>query len=94
MKRESWDTRIRRAEHLAAGTEPARELLAFYGRLLRAQKDVYEYLSSRRGWLPSGNLEEDLGVARAAMPELLHAVKAHGPEELAGEAQELLRACG
>jgi formate dehydrogenase accessory protein FdhE len=92
MTRESWDTRIRRAEELAARSEAAGELLTFYGKLLRAQKAVYDYLCSRKEWLPSGVLEEDLVVARAAMPELLHTVEAHGPPALAGEAQELLRA--
>ncbi|MDQ3804996.1 MAG: formate dehydrogenase accessory protein FdhE [Acidobacteriota bacterium] len=92
MTRESWDKRIQRAEHLAARGEAARELLTFYGKLLRAQKAVYDYLCSRKEWLPSGVLEEDLAVARAAAPELLQAVKANGPPELAEEAQELLRA--
>jgi formate dehydrogenase accessory protein FdhE len=92
MTRESWDTRIQRAEHLAARSEAARELLTFYGKLLRAQKAVYDYLCSRKEWLPSGVLEEDLAVARAAVPGLLHTVQANGPQELADEAQELLRA--
>ena len=92
MTRESWDTRIQRAEHLAAGSVAAGELLTFYGRLLRAQKSVYEDLRGRREWLPSGVLEDDLGVAREAVPELLRAVQAHGPQELAEEARELLRA--
>jgi formate dehydrogenase accessory protein FdhE len=91
MLKESWDARIQRAEHLAAG-EATREMLAFYGKLLRAQKVVYEYLRGRRGWLPSGLLEEDLNVARAAMPGLLRAVEADGPPALAEEARLLTRA--
>lgn len=83
MTRESWDTRIQRAEQLAAASKAAGELLAFYGKLLRARKSVYENLRGRKGWLPSGIFEEDLGVARAAMPELLHAVKNYGPAALA-----------
>lgn len=94
MTRESWDTRIERAERLAARGEAAGELLTFYGKLLRAQKGVYEYLRGRKGWLPSGILEEDLASARAAMPELLRAVKASGPPLLAEEARELLSAGG
>src|SRR5688572_31303132 len=36
---ESWDARIERAERLAAESDATRELLAFYARLLRAQRD-------------------------------------------------------
>lgn len=90
--KESWDARIQRADQLAAAGGAANELLAFYGKLLRAQKGVHEYLRSRRGWLPSGRLEEDLDVARAAMPDLLRAVEAAGPPALAEEARLLLRA--
>ena len=90
----SWDARIRRAEQLAAAAEAARELLVFYGKLLSAQERVYEYLRGRRGWLPSGLLEEDLEVLRAALPDLLRAVAAAGSPALAGEARLLLRAGG
>ena len=71
--KESWDTRIQRAERLAARSEAARELLTFYGTLLRAQKEGYEYLRGRKGWLPSGTLEEDLPFVRATMKGLLDA---------------------
>lgn len=94
MLKESWDARIQRAERLAAAGGAANELLAFYGKLLRAQKEVYEYLRGRRGWLPSGLLEDDLEVLRAAMPDLLRAVEASGPPALAEEARLLLRAGG
>ena len=92
MIRETWDTRIQRAEQLAARSEAARELLTFYGRLLRAQREGYEYLRGRKGWLPSGSLEEDLPVVRATVPGLLRAVAASGPPELAEEARALARA--
>jgi FdhE protein len=92
MLKESWDARIERAERLAAAGGAASELLAFYGKLLRAQKEVYEYLRGRKGWLPSGALEEDLPFVRAAMPGLLHAVEASGPPALAEEARALSRA--
>lgn len=90
--KESWDTRIQRAEQLAARNEAARELLSFYGKLLCAQKEGYEYLRGRKGWLPSGTLEEDLPVVRATMPGLLSAVAASGPPALVEEAQALSRA--
>ena len=81
MLKESWDARIRRAEQLAGRNEAARELLTFYGALLRAQKEGYEYLRGRRGWLPSGALEEDLPSVRATVPGLLRAVEAWEREQ-------------
>ncbi|HEX5708626.1 MAG TPA: formate dehydrogenase accessory protein FdhE [Pyrinomonadaceae bacterium] len=92
MTKESWDTQIRRAEQLAARSEAARELLTFYATLLRAQKEAYEYLRGRKGWLPSGALEEDLPVVRSMMPGLLRAVAASGPPALVEEARALQRA--
>lgn len=89
--KETWDSRIQRAEQLAARSEAARELLAFYGKLLRAQKAAYEYLRGRKNWLPSGVLEEDLRVVRAMMSDLLRAVASSGPPALAEEARELSR---
>ena len=90
--KESWDTRIQRAEHLATRSEAARELLTFYATLLRAQKESYEHLRGRKGWLPSGALEEDLPAVRAAAPGLLRAVEASGPPALVEEARSLARA--
>jgi FdhE protein len=92
MMRETWDTRIQRAEHLAARGEAARELLAFYGELLRAQMAAYEYLRGIEGWLPSGRLEEDLPAVRTTMPGMLRAVAASGSPALAEEARALARA--
>jgi formate dehydrogenase accessory protein FdhE len=88
----SWDSLIRRADRLAAKTDATSELLTFYAGLLRAQKEVYEFLRTRKGWLPSGMLEEDLTVVRASLPGLLRAVEASGPAALAEEARRLLRA--
>lgn len=89
--RESWDAQIERAEHLARRNDASGELLTFYAKLLRAQKDIYEFFRSRKGWLPSGILEEDLRGIRVMMPELLRAVVASGPDALVEEAQVLLR---
>ena len=87
--KESWDTRIRRAEQLAALSGAARELLTFYGELLRAQREAYGYLRGREGWLPTGALEEDLPVVRATVPGLLRAVAGVGPPTLIEEARAL-----
>lgn len=88
----SWDSLIGRADRLAARNDATNELLTFYAALLRAQKEIYEFLRTRKGWLPSGMLEEDLPVARAALPGLLRAVEASGPDALAEDARTLLRA--
>ena len=90
--KESWDRLIQRAEHLAAKSEASKELLTFDAQLLRAQKEIYESLRSRKGWLPTGILEEDLPVVRTMMPELLRVVEAHGPAALIEEARALLGA--
>jgi formate dehydrogenase accessory protein FdhE len=89
---ESWDARIQRAEHLAAKSDATNELLKFYGRLLRVQRETYEYLRSRRGWLPSGYLREDLPVLRVMVPAVLGAVESGGPAALVEAAQFLLQA--
>ena len=90
--KESWDTRIRRAEQLAANSGAAEELLTFYGKLLKAQQAVYENLRSRRDWLPSGVLEEDSAAVRETIPALLRAVEESGPPALVEEARALSRA--
>ncbi|MCI0391010.1 MAG: formate dehydrogenase accessory protein FdhE [Acidobacteria bacterium] len=90
--KEWWDTHIARAEELTSRNHEARELLEFYAQLLRAQKDIYEFLRGCKGWLPSGSLEQDLSFFRVAMPRLLNVVKSRGSEALAGEAHNLLHA--
>src|SRR5205085_2967611 len=89
--KETWATLIERAEYLAAKSEATKELLSFYAKLLRAQKRIYDSLRSRKGWLPTGVLEDDLSVVRTLLPDLLRVVEAHGPAALAEEARTLLR---
>ena len=55
-----------------------------------AQKEIYEFLRTRKDWLPSGDLERDLSIIRDAVPALLKTVEACGPETLAAEAHDLL----
>lgn len=86
-----WDKQIGRADQLAAQSSGSRELLTFYAQLLRAQKEIYALLRSRKDWLPSGDLEHDLPAIRQALPGLLKTVAAYGPETLAAEAQELAK---
>ena len=90
--KETWDTRINRAERLAADIAESRELLVFYAALLRCQREVYEYLRTRKDWLPSGELARDLSVLLQVWPNLLHTVETNGPVALVSEARQLLDA--
>lgn len=87
-----WEKQIGRADQLAVQAGGSKELLTFYAQLLRAQSEIYEFLRSRRQWLPSGDIERDLPVIRVALPGLLQTVATHGPETLAAEAHDLSQA--
>ena len=87
-----WDKQIQRADQLAAQASGSKELLTFYAHLLRAQKEVYEFLRSRKGWLPSGDLVEDLPTLREALPGFLRVIEANGPVSLADDAHNLSEA--
>lgn len=84
-----WDKQIQRADQLAAQPTASSVLVSFYAQLLRAQKEIHEFLRSRKDWLPSGDLESDLDVVRDAWPGFLKTVETHGAETLAAEAHEL-----
>jgi formate dehydrogenase accessory protein FdhE len=84
-----WDSLIQRAGQLASRNDAAGELLTFYAVLLGVQKDIYEFLRSRKDWLPTGVFEDDLVVAGEMLPALLSAVEGSGPAELAEEARRL-----
>jgi len=90
--RETWDSLIGRAERLAVERPESRELLAFYAVVLRSQSDIYEYLRTRKGWLPSGALEIDLPVLKKKFPLFLQTVESNGSETLARQARNLLTA--
>src|ERR1051325_9251084 len=84
-----WDKQIQRADQLAAQSTGSKELVSFYAHLLRGQKEIHEFLRSRKGWLPSGDLDSDLSVIRDAWPGFLKIVETHGTETLAAEAHDL-----
>jgi FdhE protein len=90
--KDTWDSRIRRAEVLASERPETKALLAFYAVLLGCQKEIYEDLRSQRAWLPSGTLERDLSVLRVMLPNLLKTVESSGPDALATQARTLLEA--
>ena len=85
-----WDKQIERADLLVEESSGSKELVRFYAQLLRAQKEIYEAFRGRAHWLPSGDLESDVGVIQSCMSGLLLRVAQNGPEALAEEAQALL----
>ena len=87
-KTDTWDRRIARARELAAADRATTPLLDFYADLLTVQRRLYEFLRTRRAWLPSGSLDRDLDVVRAQVPALFELVSAEGPEQLAAQARE------
>src|SRR2546426_2442045 len=89
---ESWDTRIQRADELSRRGDATKEILTFYAKLLHSQKDVYDFLRSRRGWFPSGSLSDDLPVLRECLPAILRTVESDGPAPLAAEARSVMSA--
>jgi formate dehydrogenase accessory protein FdhE len=89
---ESWDSRIQRAEELTRKFDATKEILTFYTELLKSQKEVDEFLRSRRGWLPSGSLADDLPVLQEYLPTVLRRVESTGPAPLADEARQLMSA--
>ena len=88
----TWDSRIKRAEQLAVERTASNELLKFYSALLRAQKEIYEYLRTRKNWLPTGEFERDLQTLQPMLPNLLRAVEVIGPDLIAAKATSLLQA--
>lgn len=88
----AWDILIKRAETLRAQRKEVAELLTFYIKLLGEQKQVYEFIRDRRGWLPSGWLAQDLNEILPALPPLIETVAANGPTLLADEARHLREA--
>jgi len=84
-----WDKQIERADQLAPEANGSKELLTFYAQLLRAQKEIYDYLRGRKDWLPSGDLESDWPVLSEAFPGFLKVVEEYGPATLAAEAHDL-----
>ena len=94
---ESWDRRINRTRELAFREDDAAwPLVAFYGTLLRLQKELYDFVRGRPGWRPTGALDRDLAMLRPQVPALLRGVAAAGSSKtsqnptLAREASLLL----
>ncbi len=87
MFKQSWQTKINRADELAAAGDATRELLVFYGRLLRTQKRIYDALQTHRESLPLGILQEDLPTIRPLFMDLLKTIESIGTPILIEAAQ-------
>jgi formate dehydrogenase accessory protein FdhE len=92
MLNQSWEAKINRADELAAKNDATRELLVFYGRLLRAQMSVYDRLRRRIDWLPSGKLSQDFPKIHSLLLDFLLTIESIGTPLLAEEARRLLQA--
>ena len=88
-----WTRRINRAAELAERNPCAREILAFYLRIVEFQRDVYEAspaisgtsMADQAGLRESLNLDEAVGN----FPQLAAVVEKSGPTKLAEEAGRL-----
>jgi FdhE protein len=87
-----WDRMINRACVLSDRYRESKGLIEFYARLLSAQKDIYDYLQSRRRWQPVGRLQDDLSVLRPNMKKFLSTIESSGTDLLRHSAKELKKA--
>src|SRR2546425_5673977 len=90
-----WDTRIRRAQELAAAHPFASEGLRFYERITGFQRSLYSDIRAARGSVkrnsPPGSLRQelDLFVLLPRLASFLSFVEANAPGPLAQSAGEL-----
>ena len=91
----TWDALIKRAKQLTAEPSPTQELLTFYAAVLEQQKILYDALRSRRDWLPSGSLAQDLSVLNDYISSFFQSVSSVSPPALRDQAdasnEDLLR---
>jgi len=90
-KKSQWDNRVQRASDLAARFAYAREILAFYGEVLRLQQRIFDEIPARSA--PAGAsdmpLRARLDTAEAVryLPALLSLAEQKGTAKLAEEAR-------
>jgi FdhE protein len=91
----NYQTRLERAELLVERYFFAREVLEFYGHIVRFQKEFSEQLSKSRGKgravSTGGKFEAELDASALAAPfgEFLAMIEARGPGPLAGQARQV-----
>lgn len=86
MTASPWDVRVARAEELAESHAAARDILRFYSKIAKLQKDVYDLLQSAAAPRP------DVSILLPHFPALLTLVKRVGPPPLAQSAAKLANA--
>lgn len=93
MGGDRWHERIRRTAELSNREQSARDVLAFYRRILEFQQQIYDDVQSDapQKQPPRRSLREQMDAARAGkwMAGLLAIVEAHGPGKLAAEARRI-----
>ena len=96
--RTAWTKRMDRASELAEHNPWAREVLAFYSRILQFQSEVYERtrVPDRTASAEKGRLRRSLNLDEAArrFPDLAAIVQKNGPPKLAEEASRLRQLSG
>ena len=91
-ERGTWKARIARAEELAERYQPAKEVLAFYTRVLEFQSTVGDGSQPATPALQSGGFDFcealDLETSTRELPRLALLVAGHGPAKLAASAEQ------
>jgi len=82
-----WDRYVRRADELCAANTDLAQLLGFYGRLLRCQRENFLSFGAERA---SGSFDSDLSLIRRFRVSALAAVAEAGSEWLSAQARRLL----
>src|SRR5271157_1201251 len=83
-----WDKRVARAADLAERFAYAREVLAFYGEVLKLQKRIFQEANAESSVADDAPLRMrlDAAAAKRYLPALLALAEEHGPEKLAEDA--------
>ena len=86
---ERWKNRAARAKELEGRCPAAKELLHFYGEVLRFQAQLAETTRQRADTGIPLTQQIDLTIAAAALPTLLRIAQKYGPATLTQAAQQL-----
>lgn len=85
----SWERRIERAQQLAGDAAHAKEVLAFYVKILEWQQALFTHLSVTHKQSLTGAFEHDGSILLEHFGSLLNLVSQNGSETLSGHADQL-----
>lgn|SRR5262245_51403986 len=85
----SWERRIERAQQLAGEATHAKEVLAFYVKILEWQQALFTHLSVTHKQSLTGAFEHDGSILLEHFGSLLNLVSQNGSETLSGYADQL-----